>query len=99
MAVAPNEIAVVPRNIRFSVELADECKPVRGYLLEVFNGHFELPDLGPIGANGLANPQDFLAPVAAYERDDSAWTVVNKYQDRLFVAKQVHQSHDEQLFV
>lgn len=39
----------------------------RGYILEVFDGHFKLPDLGPIGANGLANPRDFLTPVAHYE--------------------------------
>lgn len=89
LIVCPNEIAVIQRNIRFAVELADD-EPVRGYILEVFNGHFELPDLGPIGANGLANPQDFVYPVAAYEEDGSAWTIVNKYQERLFVAKQVY---------
>lgn len=42
----------------------------RGYILEVFDGHFKLPDLGPIGANGLANPRDFLTPVAHYEDRD-----------------------------
>ena len=41
----------------------------RGYMLEVFKGHFELPNLGPIGANGLANPRDFLTPVAAFENN------------------------------
>ena len=43
------------------------CRCSRGYLLEVFKGHFELPNLGPIGANGLANPRDFLTPVASFE--------------------------------
>ena len=42
----------------------------RGYILEVFSGHFQLPDLGPIGANGLANPRDFLTPVARFEDRD-----------------------------
>lgn len=43
---------------------------VRGYILEVFDGHFKLPDLGPIGANGLANPRDFLTPVAHYHDEE-----------------------------
>jgi homogentisate 1,2-dioxygenase len=51
MTVAPGEIAVVQRGIRFRVVVDGES---RGYCLEVFNGHFEIPDLGPIGANGLA---------------------------------------------
>lgn len=44
----------------------------RGYILEVFDGHFKLPDLGPIGANGLANPRDFLTPVAHYIDEEVA---------------------------
>ncbi|ORX74745.1 Homogentisate 1,2-dioxygenase [Linderina pennispora] len=63
--VAPNEIAVIQRGIRFSVGLPDG--PSRGYILEVYDNHFELPDLGPIGANGLANPRDFQTPTAKYE--------------------------------
>ena len=49
LEVEPNEICVVQRGIRFSVELMNDQEPIRGYVLEVFNGHFELPDLGPIG--------------------------------------------------
>ena len=27
------------------------------YVLEVYDDHFVLPNLGPIGSNGLANPR------------------------------------------
>ncbi|KAJ3316168.1 hypothetical protein HDU93_004574, partial [Gonapodya sp. JEL0774] len=84
MSVAPNEICVIQRGIRFSVELPDG--PSRGYVGEIYSSHFELPDLGPIGANGLANPRDFLHPVAWFEHDDSKWTVVTKYGGKLFDA-------------
>ncbi|CAJ0940317.1 unnamed protein product [Ranitomeya imitator] len=62
--VEPNEICVIQQGMRFSIEVFGDS---RGYILEVFGVHFELPDLGPIGANGLANPRDFLTPVAWYE--------------------------------
>ncbi|KAF7238124.1 Homogentisate 1,2-dioxygenase [Varanus komodoensis] len=73
--------------MRFSVEVFGET---RGYILEVYGIHFELPDLGPIGANGLANPRDFLVPVAWYEDRQVAegYTVVSKYQGKLFAAQQ-----------
>ncbi|KXS13927.1 hypothetical protein M427DRAFT_58177 [Gonapodya prolifera JEL478] len=84
LSVAPNEIAVIQRGIRFSVNLPDG--PSRGYVGEIYSSHFELPDLGPIGANGLANPRDFLHPTAWFEHDDSAWTVVTKYGGKLYDA-------------
>lgn len=89
LVVPPNHIAVIQRGIRFSIDPTDgDC---RGYLLEIFNGHFELPDLGPIGANGLANPQDFFYPTAAYDREDEGpWSIVNKFMGKLFIAKQDH---------
>ncbi|KAJ3221702.1 hypothetical protein HK099_003225 [Clydaea vesicula] len=60
----------------------------RGYVLETFDKHFELPDLGPIGANGLANPRDFLYPSAAYEdTKNEDWKLLNKYQGNLFCAE------------
>src|SRR5271154_2842834 len=59
--VAPGEIAVIQRGIRFRVELLE--KEARGYICENYGALLRLPDLGPIGANGLANPRDFLAPV------------------------------------
>ncbi|XP_063150674.1 homogentisate 1,2-dioxygenase isoform X2 [Candoia aspera] len=83
----PNEICVIQKGMRFSVEVFGET---RGYILEIYGVHFELPDLGPIGANGLANPRDFLVPVAWYEDGQIAedYTVISKYQGKLFEAKQ-----------
>ncbi|KAJ1948737.1 hypothetical protein IWQ62_006849, partial [Dispira parvispora] len=97
MEVRPNEIAVIPRGIRYRVELPDG--PSRGYILEVFTGRFELPDLGPIGANGLANPRDFQTPTAAYEelegaRGSGEWQTISKFQGQLFVASQDHSPFD-----
>jgi homogentisate 1,2-dioxygenase len=61
----PSEIVVIPRGVKLRVEVPDG--PARGYLCENYGGAFTLPERGPIGANCLANPRDFLAPVAAYE--------------------------------
>jgi homogentisate 1,2-dioxygenase len=62
---APGEVAVIPRGLRFKVDLPDG--PSRGYICENYGQQFRLPELGPLGANGLANARDFQAPVAAYE--------------------------------
>ncbi|KAI8467072.1 MAG: homogentisate 1,2-dioxygenase-domain-containing protein [Monoraphidium minutum] len=86
LEVAPREIAVVQRGIRFAVELMDG--PARGYVLEIFQGRFTLPDLGPIGANGLASPRDFLTPVAWFEERECAFTVMHKFEGQLFSATQ-----------
>ncbi|CAL4158365.1 unnamed protein product, partial [Meganyctiphanes norvegica] len=92
LKVAPNEICVIQQGQRFSVAVEG---PTRGYILEVFDGHFVLPNLGPIGANGLANPRDFLHPVAWYEdRDVENFTIISKYQGHLFEAKQTHSCFD-----
>jgi homogentisate 1,2-dioxygenase len=62
----------------------------RGYVLEVFGPHFQLPELGPIGANGLANPHCFQIPTAWFEeRDGQPFQIVNKFQGQLFAAEQV----------
>ena len=63
--IEPGEIAVIPRGVKIRVELTGG--PARGYLCENYGGAFTLPERGPIGANCLANPRDFLTPVAAYE--------------------------------
>lgn len=73
LTLKPREILVMPRGVKFSVELT---KPIRGYICEVFKGHFKLPDLGPIGANGLANPRDFEIPVAFYENNETDHIVI-----------------------
>src|SRR5262249_39283797 len=63
--IAPGEICVLPRGLKFQVELVD--KEARGYVCENYGAQFRLPELGPIGANGLANARDFQVPMAAYE--------------------------------
>ncbi len=80
----PQEIAVVPRGVRFRVELPDG--PSRGYACENFGALLRLPDLGPIGSNGLANSRDFLTPVAAYEDIEGEFELVAKFQGRLWRA-------------
>ncbi|XP_053958584.1 homogentisate 1,2-dioxygenase isoform X1 [Anastrepha ludens] len=91
LKVKPNEICVIPQGIRYSVNLTE---PSRGYILEVYNNHFQLPDLGPIGANGLANPRDFQTPVAWFEDDEQEFQIIAKYQGLLFSAKQFHSPFD-----
>lgn len=86
MDVEPMEIAVIPRGIHFSIKSNEDA--ACGYLLEVYDGHFELPDLGPIGANGLANPQDFEIPCAFYdekrEKEDAEWHLITKYGNEFY---------------
>lgn len=62
--------------------------------MEVYDNHFKLPDLGPIGANGLANPRDFLTPTAYFENKDIEYKIVSKFQGALFIATQNHSPFD-----
>ncbi|GAA5234300.1 homogentisate 1,2-dioxygenase [Verticiella sediminum] len=77
LEVEPLEIVVIPRGVRFAVELMDG--EARGYVLENFGAVLRLPELGPIGSNGLANARDFLAPAAAYEDVDGDFTLIAKF--------------------
>lgn len=88
----PQEIVVIPRGVRFRVELLDEH--ARGYVCENFGAPFRLPDRGPIGANGLANPRDFLTPVAAYEDLEGPHQLVAKFLGRLWGAQMNHSPID-----
>jgi homogentisate 1,2-dioxygenase len=72
--------------MRFTVRVDG---PSRGYVMEVYTGHFRLPDLGPIGSNGLANPRDFETPVAAFEQKQENFTIINKFLGRLWSCVQV----------
>jgi homogentisate 1,2-dioxygenase len=81
--IAPGEIAVIPRGVKLRVELPDG--PARGYLCENYGGAFTLPERGPIGANCLANPRDFLTPVAAYEDREAASRLFVKWGGALWV--------------
>src|SRR3546814_600031 len=66
----------------------------RGYVCENYGASFRLPDLGPIGSNGLANPRDFETPAARYEDDDSPHEIVQKYGGSLWVTTQDHSPFD-----
>lgn len=87
----PGHIAVIPRGVRFRVEVEG---PVRGYVCENYGAPFRLPDLGPIGANGLANPRDFETPVAWFEDVDRPTQVVQKFQGRLYATTFDHSPLD-----
>ncbi|WP_431109096.1 homogentisate 1,2-dioxygenase [Variovorax paradoxus] len=82
--VKPGEIAVLPRGMAFKVALPDGIS--RGYVCENYGAHFRLPELGPIGSNGLANARDFQAPVAAFEEDGGAYELVKKFGGRFWKA-------------
>ncbi len=86
----PGEIAVVPRGMRFRVEVDG---PSRGYLCENYGAAFRLPELGPIGSQGLAQPRDFLAPVAAFE-DEGKCEVVAKFMGGLWATELAHSPLD-----
>jgi homogentisate 1,2-dioxygenase len=91
----PHEIVVIPRGVRFKVKLlGDEGALHRGYICENFGALFRLPDLGPIGSNGLANPRDFLTPVAAYEDLDSPHELIAKFDGALWRADMTHSPLD-----
>jgi homogentisate 1,2-dioxygenase len=90
--IAPGEIAVMPRGVRFAVDL--QADSARGYVCENYGQLLRLPDLGPIGANGLANPRDFLAPVAAYEDREGQFELLAKFAGKLWSAAIDHSPLD-----
>jgi len=90
--VGPGEICVIPRGVKFRVELTGPV--ARGYLCENYGPHWRLPELGPIGTNGLANTRDFQAPVAAFEERDGDFRVVAKFLGGLWEAKIDHSPLD-----
>jgi homogentisate 1,2-dioxygenase len=92
LELEPQEIAVIPRGLRFRLVLPDGA--ARGYICENFGAPFKLPDLGPIGSNGLANARDFRTPVARYEDIDASCELVGKFAGRLWVAKMDHSPLD-----
>jgi len=90
--VEPFEIAVIPRGVRFKVDLPDG--EARGYICENFGALLRLPDLGVIGSNGLANPRDFLTPHAAYEDREGQFELVTKMNGELWRADIGHSPLD-----
>jgi homogentisate 1,2-dioxygenase len=92
LEVEPQQIAVIPRGLRFRVELPDG--QARGYVCENFGAPFKLPDLGPIGSNGLANPRDFQTPVAWYEDKQGDFQLVGKFLGHCWAAPIDHSPLD-----
>ncbi|WUR10934.1 homogentisate 1,2-dioxygenase [[Empedobacter] haloabium] len=90
--IEPQQIAVIPRGVRFTVDLPDGS--ARGYICENFGALLQLPDLGPIGSNGLANPRDFETPVACYEEREGKFTLVAKFCGNLWQAPIGHSPLD-----
>jgi len=92
LGVAPGEIVVIPRGLKMRVKI--DGKVARGYICENYGLQFRLPELGAIGANGLANARDFLAPVAAYEDRRGDFRIVSKFLGRLWSAEIDHSPLD-----
>lgn len=100
LLVRPMEICVIPRGVKYQVHLPSG--PARGYALELYQGHFTLPELGPIGSNCLANARDFQAPVADFSEDHgatasegpNAYDITVKFNSSLFRTQQPHTPFD-----
>jgi homogentisate 1,2-dioxygenase len=92
LEIAPGSIGIVPRGIRFRVAVGDGGS--RGYVAENYGLPFRLPELGPIGSNGLANPRDFETPVARYEDKDEPTEVIQKYIGHLWTTTLDHSPLD-----
>jgi homogentisate 1,2-dioxygenase len=92
LEATPGEIVVIPRGVRFRVALPDGT--ARGYICENHGPALRLPDLGPIGANGLANPRDFLSPTAWFEDRDEPTEMVQKFVGALWATELGHSPFD-----
>jgi len=92
LEIGPGDVALVPRGMKFRVHLIEG--EATGYVAENYGHPFRLPELGPIGANGLANPRDFEVPVAAYEDSDEPTEVVQKYLGKLWTTTLDHSPLD-----
>ncbi|KAK4621312.1 Homogentisate 1,2-dioxygenase [Fulvia fulva] len=93
LLVRPHEICVIPRGIRYNVALPQG--PVRGYAIEMYQCHFILPNLGPLGSFGLANSRDFQVPVASFVQNTTQeHKLVAKFNNGLYTATQDHSPFD-----
>jgi homogentisate 1,2-dioxygenase len=91
LEVSPGSVGIVPRGVKFRVEVDGDS---RGYVAENYGLSFRLPELGPIGANGLANARDFEVPVAAFEDSDEATEVIQKSLGHLWTTTLDHSPLD-----
>ena len=92
LSVEPQQVALLPRGLRFRVELAQHS--ARGYVCENYGAPFRLPELGPIGANGLAAARDFAIPDASFEDVDVPYEIVQKFQGGLWSMTLPHSPFD-----
>jgi homogentisate 1,2-dioxygenase len=100
--VSPGEVCCLPRGLKFRVTIGAtggnptgrEGVNARGYVCENYGAQFRLPDLGPIGANGLANPRDFETPVAWYEDREGEMEQVAKFGGNLWACEIDHSPLD-----
>ncbi|XXH04738.1 hypothetical protein Hte_011160 [Hypoxylon texense] len=90
--VRPGELFVIQAGLRFSVYLPDGES--QGYVQEIFGGHYELPDLGPLGSNCLAHPRDFEFPIASFDLDTSQWEIIIKLGGEFYHYEQSHTPFD-----
>ena len=88
LSAAPGQIVLIPRGLAFKVDLPDGAS--RGYVCENHGSAFALPELGPIGSNGLANPRDFIAPAAAFEEPAVDYEILRRSGGKLWRAGQAH---------
>ena len=88
------EVVCIPRGLKFKIEPHPDDKELRGYICENYGAQFRLPDLGPIGANGLANPRDFKSPVAWYEDKDGPHEIIAKFGGNLWTCETDHSPLD-----
>ncbi|TPX15604.1 uncharacterized protein E0L32_004302 [Thyridium curvatum] len=92
LMVRPGELVVIQAGMKFTVTLPDGVG--QGYIQEVYGSHYELPELGPVGSNGMALPRDFETPVASFDVDMSKWQIVVKLIGQLFSYEQSHTPFD-----
>ena len=92
LETAPGSIAVLPRGMKYRVELT--AGEARGYVCENYGAPFELPERGPVGANGYANDRDFQYPVAAFEDRAGSFELVTKFAGNLFATELDHSPLD-----
>lgn len=104
LMVRQNEICVIPRGVRHRITLSGD-QPCRGYICELYQGHFRLPDLGIVGSTGLANVRDFQIPTALFDgslsdggkiarADNNEWDIVSRLEGRLWSCTQSHTPFD-----
>ena len=80
--VIPGEVLVIPRGVKFQIQLLE--KNARGYICENYGSPLELPERGPVGANGYANDRDFQYPVASYEDEEGQFELICKFAGRMY---------------